>query len=58
MTSFKAQILQGIPNSLPSKKQRGQVSHAPKRKDILNKQEKQLALRNALRYSQNPGIKN
>jgi len=50
MTSFKAQILQGIPNSLPAKKQRGQVSHAPKRKDILNTQEKQLALRNALRY--------
>ena len=50
MTSFKAQILQGIPNSLPAKKQRGEVSHAPKRKDILNTQEKQLALRNALRY--------
>ena len=50
MKSFKAQILQGIPNSLPAKKQRGKVSHAPKRKDILNAQEKQLALRNALRY--------
>ena len=50
MTTFKAQILQGIPNSLPAKKQRGKVSHAPKRKDILNGQEKQLALRNALRY--------
>ena len=34
MTTFKAQILQGIPNSLPAKKQRGHVSHAPKRKDI------------------------
>ena len=26
------------------------ISHAPKRKDILNKEEKQLAIRNALRY--------
>ena len=42
MTSFKAQILLGIPNLLPAKKQRGQVSHAPRRKDILNTQEKQL----------------
>ena len=50
MTTFKAQILQGIPNTLPAKKQRGELSHAPKRKDILNTQEKQLALRNALRY--------
>lgn len=50
MTTFKAQILQGIPNTLPAKKQRGELSHAPKRKDILNAQEKQLALRNALRY--------
>ena len=36
MTTFKAQILQGIPNTLPAKKQRGELSHAPKRKDILN----------------------
>jgi urocanate hydratase len=50
MTTFKVQISQGIPNSLPSKKQRGAVPHAPKRKDILSIQEKQLALRNALRY--------
>jgi|TARA_B110000091_G_scaffold46274_1_gene50633 urocanate hydratase len=50
MTTFKTKILQGIPNSLPSKKHRGDVSHAPKRKNILSIQEKQLAIRNALRY--------
>ncbi len=48
---FKAQILQGIPNHLPSKKDYNQsASHAPKRKDILSADEKKLALRNALRY--------
>ena len=48
---FKAQILQGIPNSLPEKKVYSkEVSHAPKRKEILNDQEVKLALRNALRY--------
>lgn len=48
---FSAQILQGIPNELPPAKPYGtSVSHAPKRKDILSKEEKKLALRNALRY--------
>jgi urocanate hydratase len=48
---FKAQILQGIPHSLPEKKVYSkEVSHAPKRKEILNDQEVKLALRNALRY--------
>lgn len=51
MKSFKASILEGIPQELPSKKAYNQnVSHAPKRKDILSKEEKRLALRNALRY--------
>ncbi|HDZ06795.1 hypothetical protein LCGC14_0243270 [marine sediment metagenome] len=48
---FKAQIQIGIPNELPPKKERSSaVSHAPNRKQILSKEEKQLAIRNALRY--------
>jgi len=48
---FKAKILQGIPNELPPKKEYDtSVNHAPKRKAILNSEEKQLALKNALRY--------
>lgn len=48
---FKTSILQGIPNELPpAKPYDTSVSHAPKRKDILSKEEKKLALRNALRY--------
>ncbi len=49
--TFKEQIQEGIPQVLPpAKKRRANISHAPKRKDILNKAEKKLALRNALRY--------
>ncbi|WP_242202607.1 urocanate hydratase [Aestuariivivens insulae] len=49
--TFKELILQGIPNTLPSKKPYPKhANRAPKRKDILNKAEKQLAIRNALRY--------
>jgi urocanate hydratase len=49
--NFKEQILQGIPEQLPEKKiYHTQISHAPVRKDILSKEEKKLALRNALRY--------
>jgi urocanate hydratase len=51
LNSFQTSILQGIPEILPEPKTRDEnVSHAPKRKDILSKNEKQLALRNALRY--------
>ena len=51
MTNLKQAILQGIPSELPAKKNiNPSVSHAPNRKDILNKEEKQLAIRNALRY--------
>ena len=51
MTNLKQSILQGIPSELPAKKNiNPSVSHAPNRKDILNKEEKQLAIRNALRY--------
>ena len=49
--SFKAQILQGIPNELPPKKEFDpKINHAPVRKQILTAAEKKLALRNALRY--------
>ncbi|WP_423997456.1 urocanate hydratase [Maribacter sp. IgM3_T14_3] len=48
---FKAQIQIGIPTELPPKKERSSaLSHAPNRKQILSKEEKQLAIRNALRY--------
>ena len=51
MTNLKEAILQGIPSELPEKKKRNpNVSHAPNRKDVLNKEEKQLAIRNSLRY--------
>ncbi len=51
ITSFKEKILIGIPNQLSSKKELNKdISHAPKRKDVLNKQEKELAIKNALRY--------
>ncbi|MBU2903131.1 urocanate hydratase [Maribacter dokdonensis] len=48
---FKAQIQMGIPTELPPRKERSiTVSHAPNRKQILSKEEKKLAIRNALRY--------
>ncbi len=48
---FQAAILQGIPLTLPPKHQFPLgVNRAPKRKDILSKEEKHLAIRNALRY--------
>ena len=49
--TFQEQIKQGIPSVLPQKKDRNpNVSHAPKRKEILSEEEKKLALKNALRY--------
>ncbi len=51
MNDFQQQILQGIPDVVPEPKPYDiNVSHAPKRKDILSQAEKKLALRNALRY--------
>lgn len=48
---FRAQIIQGIPEKLPAKKERNpKLSHAPKRKEILSSEEKKLAIINALRY--------
>ncbi|TFV94129.1 urocanate hydratase [Algoriphagus kandeliae] len=49
--TFQDQIIQGIPSTLPPKKGRNpNLSHAPKRKDILSAEEKKLAIINALRY--------
>ncbi|MDR0206536.1 MAG: urocanate hydratase [Bacteroidales bacterium] len=48
---FKQLVLQGIPSELPAPKPYdNNISHAPKRKDILTQEEKKLALHNALRY--------
>ena len=50
-SDFAQQILQGIPEILPEPRPRDKaVSHAPRRKDILTREEKELALSNALRY--------
>lgn len=50
-TSFQSQILQGIPDELPTRKYPDpRLSHAPKRKAVLSNTEKKLAIRNALRY--------
>ncbi len=50
-SSFKEMILEGIPSRLPEKRPLDPaVNHAPRRKDILNKEEKKLAVKNALRY--------
>ena len=49
--TFQHQIKQGIPAELPAPKPYpADANRAPKRKDILTKAEKQLAVRNALRY--------
>jgi len=51
MTEFQQLILQGIPEQLPPKKAYPKNGNpAPKRKDILSKEEKKLAVQNALRY--------
>ncbi|WP_298263468.1 urocanate hydratase [uncultured Lutibacter sp.] len=49
--TFKEIIQQGIPTELPSvKPYEKEINHAPKRKEILTKAEKELAIKNALRY--------
>jgi urocanate hydratase len=50
-TDFKKHISEGIPAELPALKPYDHnLNHAPKRKDILTRDEKKLALKNALRY--------
>jgi urocanate hydratase len=49
--TFQEQIKEGIPTNIPRLKEfDATINHAPKRKDILNVEEKKMALRNALRY--------
>ncbi len=51
INEFQKLVIQGIPEELPEPKIWDKdVNHAPKRKDILTKEEKILAIKNALRY--------
>ena len=53
MTSeeFREAILKGIPEEIPPPREYDHsVNHAPRRKEILSRDEKKLAIRNALRY--------
>ncbi len=51
LKEFQDDIRAGIPEVLPAPKPYDeQINHAPKRKDILTVEEKELALKNALRY--------
>ena len=48
MNLFQKAIKEGIPKEIPSKKEYDlNINHAPRRKDILSKAEKELALKNA-----------
>ena len=50
-SDFRQQILNGIPAEMPLKRALNEnVNHAPLRKDILSKDEKIQAVKNALRY--------
>ena len=49
--NFREEILEGIPTELPQHPELDNtVNRAPIRKEILNAEEKRLALKNALRY--------
>ncbi|HUX95854.1 MAG TPA: urocanate hydratase [Bacteroidales bacterium] len=49
--NFKELVSEGIPGRLPDiKPYDNQINHAPRRRQILNRDEKKLALKNALRY--------
>ena len=51
MDNFKDTVCEGIPSVIPQPKAYDKsINHAPKRKEILTKQEKVLAIKNALRY--------
>ncbi len=51
MKPFAEEILEGIPAQIPAEKPiETSINHAPKRKEILNVEQKKLALNNALRY--------
>jgi urocanate hydratase len=47
LQQFQQHILKGIPSVLPQPKTyESTINHAPKRKDILNGEEKKLAIQN------------
>lgn len=51
MSQFQEAIRAGIPENLPAPRALNpDFSHAPKRKEILNEEERILAIKNALRY--------
>ena len=51
MLQFKKAVLAGIPDTLPEPQTYDRfISHAPRRKDCLTREEKKLAVQNALRY--------
>lgn len=51
LEEFRKDIAGGIPDVLPAPKAYDPtINHAPKRKDILTPEQKELALKNALRY--------
>lgn len=51
LEEFQQSIREGIPVELPAPQSYDpEINHAPKRKDVLTREEKQLAVRNALRY--------
>lgn len=51
LNEFQDSIRAGIPDTLPAPKPYDTtINHAPKRKDILTPEQKELALHNALRY--------
>ena len=51
LKAFKHELMEGIPNELPPAYEfNPNLNHSPQRKDSLNKEEKKLALKNALRY--------
>ena len=51
LNEFQKDIKQGIPSEIPPRREYDScVNHAPKRKDILSREEKKLAIQNALRY--------
>lgn len=51
MDNFFKSVCEGIPSEIPPAKPYDEnINHAPRRKEILTKGEKKLALKNALRY--------
>jgi urocanate hydratase len=51
LNEIQKDIKQGVPSEIPPRREYdSSVNHAPKRKDILSRVEKKLAIQNALRY--------